>query len=233
MKKIIWLFLAAVIMLCSCGGPSKADQYRQQKHEQDSISLAEQEKSLEYYNSQIEALMPTLDSLLALFQYDKQEKYQDKGYYGSRNQQSNRNTQRNYLQTLVRDDGRPEIRAYAYGERKSNWKTVTLSAEDIEVVFDGNVHSFEAEGWHQILTIEDGAMEALQFVDAHANDKIRVAYQHQKGNFAAYILPEQDKQIMLQAYQLSIVVSDIRELEKRIKKTSLEVEKYQKRLQKY
>ena len=178
------------------------------------------------------ALLPTLDSLLERFDYDKQEKYQDKGYYGSKSQQSNRNAQRNYLQTLVRDDGRPEIRAYYYGEGKPDFQQIVLTAGEIEAAYSGSVHVFEAEGWHGILTVEESAREALQLIDAHAGEKIKVAYKSKKNKFAVYVLPEKDKQIMLQAYQLSIVVSDIRELEKRIRKTSLEVEKYQKRLQK-
>ena len=157
-------------VLASCGHkPSAAEQRRAEKHRQDSISLVDQQRSLEYYQSQLEQLQPQADSLLALFKYEKNEKYQDNGYYVM---------ERGRLRVLVRDDGQLTPLGYLNGQR------INL---DLYRVPD----SKESK---QLWPSELPAIET--------------------------------------AYHLAIVMSDVNELEKRIRRTSLEIEKYQKRLQK-
>jgi hypothetical protein len=153
MKRVFLLFLC-LPFLAACNKPSRAEQYRAEKHVRDSVALVDQERSLMYYQSQLDALMPVADSLLPLFAYEKNEKYQDHGYYVL--------TGRDGLRIKVRDDGKEPILLYRYGQR--------------------------------IEQTNDPAMERAQ--------------------------------------HLQIVMSDIKELEKRIQRTSLEVQKYQKRLQK-
>ena len=152
MRKIIYFFIVAALFF-ACTHESKVDQYRAEKHVRDSIALTEQQHSLEYYQSQLDSLMPQADSLLQYFKYEKNEQYQDRGNYVLNG--------KNGLRILVRDDGK-EILIYKEGKR--------------------------------INTTND---------------------------------PQFDR-----AQHLQIVISDIRELENRIQKTSLEVQKYQKRLQK-
>ncbi len=226
--------LAALLLFAACTPrPSKAELRRAEKHAQDSIALEEQRRSLEYYQSQLEQLQPVADSLLTLFQYEKQEKYQDHGFYGFRVQQSQRNTNRSYLQVLVRDDGQPLVRCYYYGAQRIGFEQVELAVGDMAVLLSGSSHAFEAEGWHQMLTLTDSAaLQAMKWADAYASQRVRVRYmEHGRAGFVFY-LSEADKTAMRQACQLSVVMSDIYELEKRIRRTSLEVEKYQKRLQK-
>ncbi len=105
-----------------------------------------------YYQSQLEVLQPKADSLLPLFAYEKNAKYQDHGYYVA--------TGRSGVRVKVRDDGKQPILIYREGKR----------------------------------------LEAT-------NDPI---YQR--------------------AEELQVVMADIKELEKRIARTSLEINKYQKRL---
>jgi hypothetical protein len=120
----------------------------------DSIALADQERSLHYYQSQLERLQPEADSLLSLFRYERNEKYQDHGFYVT--------TGRNGLKVMVRDDGKEPILLYREGKR--------------------------------LQTADDPALE--------------------------------------RANHLLIVIHDIRELEIRIARTSLEIQKYQRRLEK-
>ncbi len=120
----------------------------------DSIALADQERSLHYYQSQLERLQPEADSLLSLFRYERNEKYQDHGFYVT--------TGRNGLKVMVRDDGKEPILLYREGKR--------------------------------LQTADDPALE--------------------------------------RANHLLIVIHDIRELEIRIARTSLKIQKYQRRLEK-
>ncbi len=98
--------------------------------------------------------MPKADSLLPYFKYEKNEKYQDYGYYVVNGKQG--------LRVKVRDDGKEPILLYRDGKR--------------------------------LETTDDPVYE--------------------------------------RAEHLRIVIADIRECEKRIARTSLEVQKYEKRLQK-
>lgn len=142
----------AVLMFVACDKPSRVEAYRAEKHQRDSTALMEQERSMAYYQSQLEVLQPKADSLLPLFAYEKNAKYQDHGYYVA--------TGRSGVRVKVRDDGKQPILIYREGKR----------------------------------------LEAT-------NDPI---YQR--------------------AEELQVVMADIKELEKRIARTSLEINKYQKRL---
>ena len=151
MKHFFIVFLC-IVSLVGCTKPSRVQQYKEEKHQRDSIRLVEQERSMAYYQILLDSLTTQADSLTALFTYERNEKYQDHGYFVTKG--------RNGLRILVRDDGK-DLLLYREGKRI-----------------------------------------------ASANDEMLDRAQH-----------------------LQIVIRDINELEKRIRKTSLEIQKYQKRLQ--
>ena len=148
------------LAMASCNRPSRVEQYRAEKHQRDSVALVEQQRSLAFYQSQLEELLPVADSLLPLFKYEKNEKYQDKGYYVA--------TTRNGVRILVRDDGQALL-LYKEGKRLSEEEADRLTGDGL-IVYECAEH-------------------------------------------------------------LQVVMKDIKELEKRINRTSLEVQKYEKRLQ--
>ena len=154
------LFIVLAIAMVGCHRPSRVEQHRAEKRAQDSVRLEEQIRSLAFYESQLEVMGPKADSLLALFSYERNEKYQDHGFYVVKNTWLRARDYR----ILVRDDGR-EILTYRNGKR----------------------------------------------IEPAADPKFEEAYR--------------------QAEELQVTIKDIKELEKRIYRTSLEVQKYQKRLQ--
>ena len=161
-KYVFFIFLTA--LLTGCNKPSKVEQFRAEKHLRDSSALVEQQRSLAYYEQQMEALTQQADSLLPLFSYEKNEKYQDNGYYVVKIERLN---QKVYdLRVMVRDDG-DEMLVYRSGKR--------LSSDEANAI--KNAH------------------EALE-----------------------------------RAKHLQFVIHDLKELQNRITKTSLEIQKYQKRL---
>lgn len=153
MRKRLLFIMVCALALTGCHRPSKVEQYKAEKRALDSVRLEEQVRSLAYYQTELEKLLPVADSLLPLFKYEQNEKYQDHGYYVTNG--------RNGLRILVRDDGK-HILLYRNGKK----------------------------------------------------------------------IPATDDPKLDQAQHLQVTISDIKELEKRIEKTSLEVQKYQKRLQK-
>lgn len=154
MKNLLVIFCVLLLVGCGHRGPSAAELRRTEKHLRDSVALIEQQRSLEYYQSQFDRIVPQVDSLLLFFKYEKNEKYQDHGYYVA--------TGRNGLRVMVRDDGQPPILMYRNGQR-----------------------------------IDDAEDEAV-----------------------------------LRARDLLTLIHDTNELEQRILRTSLEIAKYQKRLDK-
>ena len=225
--------LCGLLFLCGCGQqPSKAEKMKAEKRAQDSLALVAQERTLAYYDSLQQALVPTLDSLLPRFKYEKDERYEDKGHYVHRLLRTTSNTARNYIQTYVRDDGQTIVRFFYYGERALGFEKVALSAEALQDMFTGDVHAFEAEGWHETLTIEgDEALRCLHFVDGYRETRVRVALCGSKSR-AVYYLSANDKSALMETYRLGMAMRDMVEVERRIKMTSLQVEKYQKRLEK-
>ena len=157
-REILILFCA--IVCAGCNRPSKVEQYRSEKHVRDSVSLVNQQRTLAYYQTVLDSLLPVSDSLLQYFRYERDERYQDHGYYVVKEGRMKMPGRR----ILVRDDGK-EVLCYREGKR-----------------------------------IEDE--------------------KEKRKDEGAYALAE----------HLQIVIRDIKELEKRITRTSLEVQKYQKRL---
>lgn len=170
MNKFSLFLLLLLTLFVSCQQrPSAAEQRRAEKHIQDSIALSDQQRSLDYYQSQLKALQPKADSLLPLFRYERNAKYQDNGYYVM---------ERGRLRVLVRDDARKPPVGYLSGQRID--------------------------------------LDPYRAPDSPESKQLWLA----------------ERQAIESAYSLYIVMADIRELEKRIQRTSLEIEKYQKRLQK-
>lgn len=169
MRKIVFLLICGAIFAACNHRPSVAEQRRAEKHRQDSIALTDQQRSLAYYQQQLAEMQPQADSLLPLFRYEKNEIYQDNGYYV---------IERGRLRVLVRDDAHQEPLGYLSGKR-----------------------------------IDLGPCRAADSLEAKQ-------------------LWPAELQAVESAYHLFIVMADIQELEKRIRRTSLEIEKYQKRLEK-
>ena len=192
--RVVFSLLCMVCVCCGCGQePSKAEVKKAEKRQQDSLSLVAQERTLVYYDSLQQALAPALDALLPRFKYEKDERYEDKGHYVHRLLRTTSNTSRNYIQTYVRDDGHTLVRFYYYGERSLGFEKVVLSADNLEDTFAGDVHAFEAAGWHETLTIEgDEALRCLHFVDAYRDSRVRGALCG-TGSRAVYGLARSDK----------------------------------------
>ena len=157
-RSVFWI--VSLLMLVSCSRTSKVEQYKAEKHVRDSIALADQTRSMDYYQTVLDSLVVEADSLIGLFRYERNEKYQDHGNYVL--------SGRDGLRILVRDDGK-EMLLYRYGKRLTDERVNELRNE--------------------------------------RNPEIA------------------------RAEHLQIVIRDIKELEKRIAKTSLEISKYEKRIQ--
>lgn len=195
--------------------PREITQRRLAKHLEDSIVYLEACHTLAYADSILPPLLAQSDQLLKQFKYEKDEVYEDYGRYVHRLLNTGSNTSRNFLQAYVRDDRRTIVKSYYYGSFAVEQRVITLSAQGEEIHFSGNNHSFETEGWHEIMTLEDEpALSLLNFVSTHINDRIRVYGAGEKTTHTwAYYLNDKEKDALTQTYQLGFLMSDILRLE--------------------
>ncbi len=232
------MLLGSVLVGTACSPKQKTAAERQaEKHQQDSVALTEQERSWAYYDSVKQTLLPQADSLMCEFSYEKNEKYEDNGRYTHKLLRTGNNTARNYLQAIVWDNGKIEVKCFYYGAKAIGMDAVTLTAvqgegENLENRFHGTAHAFETEGWHETLTLTgEDAVQFLHFVDAYGAGRVRVTYEGTKSREVFY-LSQNDKKALMTTYQFGVVVQDIQKLDTQLKMTQLQIEKYRKRLEK-
>lgn len=231
MQKII-IFVTFLVLCASCGPhkPTVAE-LRAQKRAQDSINLSQQEQTMAYTDSLLQLQLPIADSLLKRFKYVKNERYEDNGHYICRDLEASGLGQRIYLQAYVTDNMKTVVRSFYYGERKLQHETLILTADEVENMFSGHCHAYEAEGNHEILTLNnEDAVNLLKFVAAYNDSQIKVTLSG-KGKYT-YTIKDKDKAALIETLQLQTVMSDIKKLESQYRQASLQVEKYKKRLEK-
>lgn len=234
MKTTAPLFLAFLLLsLVSCGPkqPTAAER-RAEKHCQDSIALTEQERSLAYYDSLYQTLLPIADSLIKEFRYEKNEQYEQNGKYTHRLLRTTQNTSRNYIQAYVKDNASTEVKFFYFGAKQAGLQEAVLSVDSLQDTFRGSTHAFEAEGWHETLTLgQDDALRCLHFIDVYSANRVRVSLVGFQSR-AVFCISDNDKKALMSTYRLGITMRDLRDLETRIRLTLLQIEKYQKRLEK-
>jgi len=209
--------------------PKQVAQRRAAKALGDSITYMEAQRSIAYADSLLQVLLPQADELLRQFRYEKDDRYEDHGRYVSRLLATSSNTSRNFLQAYVRDDRMTVVKSFYYGAGQVGQRSLYLSANDEETAFRGNNHSFNAEGWHEIMTMEDAeALQLLNFVSTHADGRVRVKGEGSAPNKTwVYYLTDKEKAALVQTYQLGFLMKDIRQLEEMLRVANAQVLHYE------
>ncbi len=209
--------------------PKQVVQRRCAKALCDSITYLESQRDVVYYDSILRPLLPQADHLLKVFKYEKDERYDDHGRYVHRLLCTNNNTSRCFLQAYVQDNNIAIVKSYYYGTSPVEQQSVCLTADGEEARFSGSNHAFEAEGWHEIMTIvEDDALQLLNFVSTHTGDRVRVsgAGNKPRGTWV-YYLSDTEKKALNQTYQLGVLMRDIDKLERIIHIATAKIEYYE------
>lgn len=232
----VWIgmigFASALAVFAGCGPrkPTTAE-LRRQKAEQDSLALFAQQKSLAYYRAARDSLLPLAQGILEKnFVYEKDERYEDHGHYVHRLLRTASNSSRCYIQTYATDDYHLQVKVYRVGSKPIYPQTLLLSAGDVHTRQKGAGHSFEAEGWHEMLTLSDtAALEALHFLDGFRQERVLACIEGTQGNYKFY-LSDRDKQALMETYALGQMMHDIHQLELQIYQTNIEIDKYEHRI---
>jgi len=195
---------------------------RQAKALQDSITYLEAQRTMTYCDSLLQVLLPQVDPLLKRFRYEKDERYEDHGQYVSRLLQTERNIDRNFLQAYITDDRLTRVKSYYYGSKPCEQKWVEIKGAEESVRASGNCHSFKAEGYHSILTVENSAaINLLQFISAHIDERLRVSTAG-----ATYYLSDNEKAALEETYRLGVLFTDIRRAEEMMALAERTVQRY-------
>ena len=72
-------------------------------------------------------------------------------------------------------------------------------------------------------------MLCFHFIDINSSSRVRVELRGSRSR-AVYYLSQTDKEALMETYRLGMTMRDMVEVERRIKLTSMQVEKYQQRL---
>ncbi len=195
--------------------PREVAERRVAKHLADSIVYIEAERTLAYSDSMLQVLLPQVDPLLKQFRYEKNDKYEDEGKYVHWLLRTTSNTSRCYLQCYVSDERKTILKSYYYGTQPLHHERLVLTANEMQVEQSGKPHAFQAEGWHEILTLEEEpALQVLNFVSAHKGDRLKVSLQGKRTY--NYYLQQNEKEALEQTYLLGTLMRDIRRLEQNI-----------------
>lgn len=214
--------------------PKCVEQRMQAKALEDSIVYVESLRDADYADSLLASLMPKADSLLRFFRYEKNERYEDVGKYVHRLLQTGSNAQRCFLQAYTTDARETIVKSYYYGAAKLTVREAELTSDEEQCRKSGSDHTFEAEGWHSVMTTEgDDALEMLNFVSSHISDRLRVklsdGVEGSKSKAAVFYLNDNEKQALQATYQLGIVMRDIRQLEDIQRIARARIEKYEQK----
>lgn len=211
--------------------PKQVAQRREAKALKDTIVYLQSQQTLAYADSLLQPLLPEADKLLKQFRFEKNDSYEDHGHYVYRNLQTGWNTNRCFLQAYVSDDRKTLVKSYYYGAKQIRQSSIALQAGDQEIELRGQNHTFEVEGWHEILTIDDEqALEVLNFVSSHLADRIRVTAIGESGK-SVYYLSDNEKQALDQTYRLGLLMRDIDNLEQQIRLASQRIEHFESKRQ--
>lgn len=202
---------------------------REAKYLQDSIIFIEAQRTLAYSDSLLQPLFPQVDDLMKHFKHEKQEKYEDNERYVHQLLPTNRNAQRCFLQCYVNSVFELTLKSYYYGQTEIRHEDVEISNGTVEVRESGHLHSFEAEGWHEITTLsEKESLTLLAFVSQYKTSRLRVTLYGRRGRYA-YYLQDSEKTALEETYQLAVLMKDIHRLEQQMNIARKQIERWQTR----
>ena len=97
--------------------------------------IKENERNVEFFESELQSLVAVRDSMATAFVFNKDKRYQSKGYYTVPSQDIALNVYNNFLRACVYEDGVMYLTSF-YRGKSIKHKTVKLSADETYVSCD-------------------------------------------------------------------------------------------------
>ena len=172
------------------------------------------ERNVVFYETELQSLIAARDSLAALFDFNFDKRYQNKGYYTVPSQAMAQNVYNNFLRASVHEDGAMYLTSF-YRGKSIRHKIVKLSAGDTYVSCDKpflerNYKDLGVNNERRDYKYgEDGGL--IEFV-LLAEDAIEVELSGANGK-ANYTLRPADAAAIRKAYELSLAIHAVKRAE--------------------
>lgn len=197
---------------------------------EDTIARRESSRTLAYCDSILPLKQHEADSIQKNFRFEKNEKYQQFGNFVYKTQQTESNSNRNYLKSYV-DENADLYLISNYCGGKIEHTSVEVSAGDLFAHTDtlstssSAYHSFNDGGSHwETLTYKNAEDKGVSaFIAQNSSARLKVTLYGKKSY--VYYLSDADKKAIVQTYQLWIVKKDVAQLQKEILKAKYKIER--------
>jgi len=197
---------------------------------EDTIIRRESSRTLAYCDSILPLKLHQADSIQRNFRFEKNDKYQQFGNYVYKTQQTESNSNRNYLKAYVDENADFYLISNYFGG-KIEHTSIELSANDLYVHTDtlstsnSAYHSFNDGGlhWESLVFKNEDDKGVAAFIAQNSTLRLKVTLYGKKS--FVYYLADADKKAITETYQLWIVKKDVLQLKKEIKKATLKIER--------
>ncbi len=183
------------------------------------IEFAEQQRTRDYCDSLLKVRQAEFPLRQKDFIFQQNKDYGNIGYYVNIRQQTTKNANRTYLQARVEEDGKLLVTSYYCGGASLSHTRLRIYSKDgsfvetLDVPKDGFANyafSDEDANYEMVRFNEKRLNGLLDFIKIHADEALKVELEGTRNK--TYTLENQDKQAILGAAELSVVLSDINRL---------------------
>ena len=191
------------------------------------------ERNVVYADSMLVIKRAELAPMLKDFRLEKDTIYQDMGNYVLPQLRTERNAERCYLKPYVDEHGVFYVMSYYVG-KPIDYNRIKVSMNDVFVeslpAESGDVHRYEDDGVnHETVMYGPSTLSGIgEVVALHSEERLKIALLG-TGTYT-YFLNELEKKLFTQTYNLSVVLSDVYELEQQLNKNKARVALLQSRL---
>ena len=208
-------------------------QRRIAQHLSDSITYIESQRTLRYCDSILILKNEEKAKLRKQFRFEQNDNYETEGSYVYYLLRTEGNSDRSFLQAHITESSEVILRSTYCGTFPIEHTYVNLSNDDSSVnsaeivTSDAANHSFSDGGltWEMITYKNESALNLLNFISANEAKRIKVTL-HGKRKYY-YTLMQSEKKALTATYHFAIVMRDVAQLEKEIKKATCIIENFE------
>ncbi len=198
------------------------------------IQVIELDRTINYTDSLLRIKRAELDSLDKNMVLEINEKYETEGKYVYKQQKLSGNSARTFIKAMVQENGEFMLMSSYAGGKALKHNAMKFSAGDLFVetqpIPDSNYqNSFESEGTVLETTMYKGTdnKAIATFVQENMAKTITVTLEGSEGKTTFTLTPTEKKAIS-ECYNFSVVLSDIKNLERINKTSKKKIEIYRK-----
>lgn len=202
------------------------------------IQIEEQERNRIFIDSLLVEKREDFNQNVSKFKFEKDEKYQTVGNYILKSQDYTMPNGGVMLKPFVEENGRFLIHSLYVGEYALKHISIRLKVGDMSIesedvpVASGYNYTFNDGEYvnETVIYRSDRNKEIASFVEDHFQQTIKVTLNNGKRGYT-YVLTPTEKNALIDAYALSVRLTDLRELERNLNIANNKLSVFQQELQ--